>query len=194
MAMTALFAMLAERIASSHDIRVRLFSGTGGLVLLLGAAGQALCLRLMHGEFSSAALALTLPSIVVSAATDAVSGYVFDVVTVPAIAASFILACCDRELMPAAAGAVAGALPLAIMYAITRGRGLGLGDVKLACCMGAGLGVFSVFAALGVAFVTGGVYAAYLLITKRARRGSALYFAPYLAGSTLLVACLRAAG
>lgn len=74
------------------------------------------------------------------------------------------------------------------LYALTHGRGLGLGDAKLACCIGAATGAANGLESLGTAFVLGGTYAAYLLASKRARRKDELRFAPYLAAGLAAVA------
>lgn len=74
------------------------------------------------------------------------------------------------------------------LYALTHGRGLGLGDAKLACCIGAATGAANGLESLGTAFVLGGTYAAYLLASKRACRKDELRFAPYLAAGLAAVA------
>jgi leader peptidase (prepilin peptidase)/N-methyltransferase len=71
------------------------------------------------------------------------------------------------------------------------GRGLGLGDAKLACCIGAALGPSDGLASLGIAFVLGGAYAGFLLVSRRGRRSDAVPFAPYLAFGTVLMSLYR---
>jgi leader peptidase (prepilin peptidase)/N-methyltransferase len=87
-------------------------------------------------------------------------------------------------------GAVAVGGSLLLLYAITRGRGLGLGDVKLAAVIGIGFGPAVGLAALGVAFVAGGIYASWLLATKRADRRDPLPFGPFLAAGTVVAALI----
>jgi prepilin signal peptidase PulO-like enzyme (type II secretory pathway) len=120
-------------------------------------------------------------AISVSAATDAGSGYVFDAVTIPAVCALLLLAYFQQQLVLAAGGAIAAGGAMALLYALTWGRGLGLGDVKLACCIGAALGARDALLALAAAFVLGGAYACFILITRRGSRGDEVRFAPYLA-------------
>lgn len=123
--------------------------------------------------------ALTCAS--VSAASDLVTGYIFDAVTLPTIA--FILCCSAAGHSAGAciAGMAAAGGALLLIYVVTQARGIGLGDVKLACCIGGALGAYGALAALWVAFVAGGLCAAVLLATRRRNRGDALRFGPYLA-------------
>lgn len=69
------------------------------------------------------------------------------------------------------------------LWLVTRGRGMGLGDVKLAPVLGATLGWLSLgsaLAGLGAAFLLAAVVAAGLLLTKRAQRRTAIAFGPFL--------------
>ena len=125
--------------------------------------------------------AVTLACVAVSAATDLQTGYVFDRVTLGAVATSLLIAVAAQGFLAALAGcAVGGGLPL-VAYAATGGRGVGLGDVKLAAAIGAGLGVIGVIAALRVAVVCAGAAALALWCFGRVDRRSALPFAPFLA-------------
>jgi prepilin signal peptidase PulO-like enzyme (type II secretory pathway) len=119
--------------------------------------------------------------------TDAQTGYILDLVTIPALAAVLLFSFAAGTSASAFGGATAASVALGSVYAITLGRGLGLGDVKLAACIGAVLGARDALTALGVAFIAGGIYAGFVLITRRGRRGDAVHFAPYLAGGTLMM-------
>jgi leader peptidase (prepilin peptidase) / N-methyltransferase len=70
-----------------------------------------------------------------------------------------------------------------LLYLITRGRGLGFGDVKLAPTLGALIGWFSVsstFVALFAAFTVGALPAGILMATGIVKRGTAIPFGPML--------------
>lgn len=70
-----------------------------------------------------------------------------------------------------------------ILFTITRGRGLGLGDVKLSLCLGAitgWLGVGPALIGLFAAFVIGGVPAMVLLATGVLKRKQSIPFGPFL--------------
>jgi leader peptidase (prepilin peptidase)/N-methyltransferase len=94
----------------------------------------------------------------------------------------------------ACTGACAVGGALLGLHLLSRGRGMGLGDVKLGTAIGAGFGVAAGVAALGVAFVAGAAYAAWLLATRRARRGDAIPFGPFLAAGALTAAFLSLGG
>ena len=67
------------------------------------------------------------------------------------------------------AGVFVWVTPLALIYVLTRGRGMGLGDVKIAVPLGATLGFFGVPVALiglVVAFILGAVVGAGVLVRR----------------------------
>jgi prepilin signal peptidase PulO-like enzyme (type II secretory pathway) len=75
---------------------------------------------------------------------------------------------------------VAVMLPILLLYLLTRGRGMGFGDVKFAFIMGYGLGMVGGVIALYLAFVTGAVVGSILLLTKNRRLGQHIAFGPFL--------------
>jgi leader peptidase (prepilin peptidase)/N-methyltransferase len=123
-------------------------------------------------------------------AVDARTGFIPDAVTRTAALGAAVVAAASGDAAAACAGAYAVAGVPIVLYLVTGGRGLGLGDVKLAVAIGTGLGAAHGVAALGAAFVLGGAAAAWLLVTRRARRGDALRFGPFLAAGTLVGAML----
>jgi len=120
----------------------------------------------------------------VGAIVDARTGYIPDAVSrATALTAAGLAATCGGAVH-ACGGAFAVGGALMLLHLITRGRGLGLGDVKLGTAIGAGLGLWAGVVALGAAFIAGGVYASWLLATRRARRGDTIRFGPFLAAGT----------
>lgn len=117
----------------------------------------------------------------VSAQTDLECGLIFDTVTVGALGALLLRAAETGTLPAAFFGCVVTATLLAVLWAASGGRGVGLGDIKFAAVMGAAFGCAWGAAALGAAFVSGGAAAAILLFSRRVDRRSALPFAPFLA-------------
>ena len=91
-------------------------------------------------------------------------------------------------------------------WALTRGRGMGLGDVALAPVLGlalGGLGVGSALVGLGAGFVLGGLVAGVLLATGRVARGDRVPHGPFMlvgagvglfAGEPVAAAYLRLTG
>jgi leader peptidase (prepilin peptidase)/N-methyltransferase len=82
------------------------------------------------------------------------------------------------------AGAVLGAGLLGALLLASRGRAMGMGDVKLAGAMGLILGLPDIFFALALSFVAGGAWSAYLLLFRRAALSSGaktmVPFGPFL--------------
>jgi len=67
-----------------------------------------------------------------------------------------------------------------LLFAVTRGRGMGLGDVKFAFLMGLFLGYPLTVAALYVAFLTGAVVGVILIMNRRVGWKSHIAFGPFL--------------
>lgn len=124
---------------------------------------------------------------------DARTGFIPDRITRITAVAAAACALPHGAAYAAFGGALlAGGVP-ALLYVATRGRGIGLGDVKLAAAIGAGFGPPAGIGALGAAFVLGGVYGSWLLLSGRARRGDALRFGPFLAAGAILALATPAA-
>lgn len=79
----------------------------------------------------------------------------------------------------------AGLFFLAVVLA-TRGRGMGVGDVKLAALMGLILGFPKIIIALYLAFLTGAAIGVILILTGKKRFGQHIPFGPFLVISTLV--------
>jgi leader peptidase (prepilin peptidase)/N-methyltransferase len=94
-------------------------------------------------------------------------------------------------LLPAALTALGGAATggglLGALWLGTKGKGIGLGDVKLMIPVGMLFGAADTAVLLFVAFTVGGAVAAYLLAGKKAGLKSAIPFGPFLAGAALLL-------
>ena len=76
-------------------------------------------------------------------------------------------------------GFVAG-LFLLLLYLVTLGKGMGLGDVKLAILGGLLLGPYFSLIWLTVAFLTGAVFGVILILGKKAKLKSKIAFGPFL--------------
>ena len=88
-------------------------------------------------------------------------------------------------ITPALAGAGCWLLAIGGIWFLSGGRGMGMGDVKLAPSLGLILGWIGVGPAvvgLMTAWLIGGVVALGLLLAKRARTGTAIPFGPFLIG------------
>ncbi len=83
------------------------------------------------------------------------------------------------------AGAFIGSL-----WWLTKGAGMGFGDVKLAAAMGLVLGPAGVTLALFISFIVGALVGIALMLFGGKNLKSAIPFGPFLAGSTLVVMLL----
>jgi len=84
-------------------------------------------------------------------------------------------------------GAAIGAGFLGLLWLITKGQGIGLGDAKLMVPVGILLGPSGVIIHLFISFTAGATIAILLLATKRATPKTAIPFGPYLCGTAILM-------
>ncbi len=75
---------------------------------------------------------------------------------------------------------------LLVLHLLTRGRGMGLGDVKLAGLMGLALGWPKIIVAFYLAFLTGAALGVILILRGKKKLTSQIPFGPFLAGATIL--------
>ncbi len=134
-----------------------------------------------------------LAGTLVAAVVDARTGFIPDALTRTTAVAAVGFAYANGVAPLACGGAYAVGGALLALHVLTRGRGLGLGDVKLGTAIGAGFGPGPGLVALGAAFVLGGAYASWLLLTHRARHGDSIRFGPFLAAGTLAAVLVPAA-
>jgi len=70
--------------------------------------------------------------------------------------------------------------PLLAVHIVTKGRGMGFGDVKFAFIIGFILGLWSGLGALYIGFLLGGVIGAILILTRKGKPKSKIAFGPFL--------------
>lgn len=174
-AATALGALAVSR-ARSYGVPLRL--GASYVAAALVAAPLIRLAVSNAAAYWSASVALAIGS--VCAVTDLQTGYVFDRVLLAGSCLALGAALADRRIAGALAGAALAGTLLGLLFAMSRGRGIGLGDVKLALVLGACLGTGGALRAVGFAFVVGALFAVVLLF-RGARRTSEVRFAPFLA-------------
>lgn len=74
-----------------------------------------------------------------------------------------------------------------LLFLVTRGRGIGFGDVKFAAIIGLICGYPGTILAFYIAFVVGAVVALLLIVTKKKKiRGDTIPFGPFLVIGTIL--------
>lgn len=126
-------------------------------------------------------IAPALAAAAISTVTDLRWGFIYDRVLLPAAFVVCVVATVERAVVTAAAGALTAGVVLGTLYIVTKRRGIGFGDVKLAALLGSSTGVPGALEMLAVAFILGGWVALLLLAFGKKRRGDAIAFAPFLA-------------
>lgn len=89
----------------------------------------------------------------------------------------------EWPLGPALAGALIWLVPIGGIWFLSGGRGMGMGDVKLAPALGlilGWMGVGSAVVGLFSGWLIGGVVAIGLIVGRKARSGTAIPFGPFL--------------
>ena len=185
-------AAVACAVASKYSLEMRLIRPLCATAFSCALLCQTVIVSRRTDHISAMIEILAIAGVTVCALTDAQTGYVFDAISLTSLAGILAFSAANHTLVPALIGACAAGGLLTLLHAVTLGRGLGLGDVKLACCIGAALGPSDGLASLGIAFVLGGTYAGFLLISRRGRRSDSVPFAPYLAFGTILMSLYRA--
>ncbi|MBD5787548.1 prepilin peptidase [Cellulosimicrobium terreum] len=182
------------RAAAPWSARVRAELRTGGRLGAVLALLAAVVAVLAAGRDAGPAWAT--PATVLAAASGAVLAVIDvrthrlpDAVVLPAWAGAALLlgasalASADGALL--VRGLVGGAVAFCAYAALRLAYppGLGFGDVKLAGMLGtalAGLGWAELLVGLAAPFLLGGVWSLLLLVTRRAHRGTAVPFGPFM--------------
>ncbi|MFH1601379.1 MAG: prepilin peptidase [Candidatus Shapirobacteria bacterium] len=76
---------------------------------------------------------------------------------------------------------LAAAFFLLLLHLLTKGQGMGLGDVKFALFMGIFLGFPQIILAFYLAVLTGGLTGVIMILSKKAKFGQQIAFGPFLA-------------
>ena len=143
---------------------------------------------------SAITLAILSVTLAVHTCTDLREGYVYDAAVYPPLAALTLLAWLAGHLTQAAEGALLCAALPAALTAATRGRGMGIGDAKVATLIGTALGPAAGAQALGCAFVWGAAVSLALVAARRLPWGAPVAFVPYLALGCLSVVLVERSG
>lgn len=96
------------------------------------------------------------------------------------VTVSYYLLTNNQELIPSLFAGLTSSLGLLIIHLLTRGRGMGLGDVKFAVWGGMLVGFRYNLIWLFLAFLTGGISGIILILGKRAGLKDQIAFGPFL--------------
>jgi leader peptidase (prepilin peptidase) / N-methyltransferase len=91
-----------------------------------------------------------------------------------------------KEIIPYLLSALGAAGFLLFLHILTKGKGMGMGDVKLAVFMGLMLGWPQVVIAFYVAFISGALVGGVMLVSKKMKRNSLISFGPFLILGTMV--------
>lgn len=116
--------------------------------------------------------------------TDMKSMLLYDKVTLLLAAVGVVRAFFEQQLLEALCGAGVLLAIMLLLYFASRG-GMGEGDVKLAPALGIWLGLEQGILCLLLAFVSGGVVGALLLLCRRGKLKQAIPFGPFLCAAAV---------
>lgn len=117
--------------------------------------------------------------------TDMKSMLLYDKVTLLLVAVGVVRAFVEHQLLEALYGAGAMLVIMLLLYFVSRG-GMGEGDVKLAPALGIWLGLEQGLLCLLLAFVSGGIVSALLLLRRRGGLKQAIPFGPFLCAGAVV--------
>ncbi len=111
-----------------------------------------------------------------------------DRVSLPGIIVAFILSyfILDIGIFSLMAGTLIGGGFFLLQYAVSRGRWIGGGDIRLGALMGMMLGWPQVVAALFIAYVTGSIVGIFLIVLRQKKWQSQVPFGTFLTGATVV--------
>jgi len=124
-----------------------------------------------------------ISSLIVIFFTDLKYGIIPDKIVYPAILVSllFLISQYPNILISHVISALGAFLFFLILYLLTKGRGMGFGDVKLVFLLGLILGFPKIVVAFYIAFLTGAVVGCILILWgKKKFSGGIIPFGPYL--------------
>jgi prepilin signal peptidase PulO-like enzyme (type II secretory pathway) len=96
------------------------------------------------------------------------------------IGIALLMAILGGHIGPPLLSAAGASLFLLFLNLVTKGRGMGMGDVKLAVFMGLFLGWPKILVAMYVAFIAGALVGIIMIILKKLKRKSLIPFGPFL--------------
>lgn len=177
-------------VAKRRCFRVKISSPA---TALLAATGCSAVVYMHTGAHFGGMYAVLVAALVVVTCTDLQTGYVFDDVLAGAAAIIIASSLVHSTLGESLEGALAGAAPFGVIYGLTRGHGVGLGDLKLAALIGLSLGCFSTLVSIGYAFIAGALWALGALLFRTRRMATPLAFAPFLSLGVAIVSLIPGA-
>lgn len=182
-----------KKISLQHPL-VELATGLLFVLIFLYFETENLLILLFYGFLTASLIAIfvsdllyfTIPDEVVYPAI-IVTGiaHLFYRPTVRGVPAGHLGGGTVTAVLPFLLTGLVAALFFIFLVWVTRGRGMGWGDVKLAALMGLFLGFPKIIIALYLAFLTGALVGVILILLKKKQLGEKIPFGPFLAGGAI---------
>jgi leader peptidase (prepilin peptidase)/N-methyltransferase len=154
-------------------------AGTPSFGIALVAVALIPCAIVLRATpLAAVACGATSIALVLAGDADRRTGYLYDTLTFPTALIVAAVAIAGNATFPAACGVALLVGSFGTLYVVTRGRLMGLGDVKAMFSIGAAFGPIESLLAIFVACVSGIVAAA---VAGKLQRGASLAFGPHLA-------------
>lgn len=160
---------------------------------IAGAACSALCASLLPSSVS-ALLCTAAIGAIICGVVDKRTGYIYNELTIAMLGIALALAAFTGSFISGIISATVVGGGMLALHVGTSGRGIGLGDVKLAAVLAISLGLASGAIAIGCAFIFGAAYGITLLVRRRAQRGDAIRFGPFIAAGAVFALVLQLSG
>lgn len=132
---------------------------------------------------------LILSSLIVIFFTDLKYGIIPDKIIFPAIIISLLYLILNTKylILSSLLSGLGVFIFFFLLFIVTRGKGMGFGDVKYVFLMGLILGFPKIAIGLYIAFVTGAIISLILILFKKKKMfGSTVPFGPFLAAGTII--------
>ncbi len=114
-----------------------------------------------------------------------------DKIIYPAIIIAFLYLFSEKDFISHFLSAILASGFFLLLVLISKGKWIGLGDVKLAFLMGLVLGWPGILIALFISFFSGAIAGLTLIVLGKKKMKSEIPFGPFLVGSTILVIFLN---
>ena len=170
---------------------VELITGVLFILFFLFLQGNSIKYEVLSIKYIIQAICylFIISSLIVVFFTDLRYGIIPDKITYFGIIVSFLylILTTNYLILPNALSAFAAFFFFLLIFIISKGKGMGFGDVKLAFLMGLFLGFPKIIVALYVAFLTGAVISLILVLIGRKKFfGSTIPFGPFLVLGTIV--------
>jgi leader peptidase (prepilin peptidase)/N-methyltransferase len=150
--------------------------------ILLAAIALIPCaIALRTTPLAAAGCGVTSIALLVAGDADRRTGYLYDALTLPTALIVATLAIAGNTTWPALCGVALLVGSFGTLFIVTRGRLMGLGDIKAMFSIGAAFGPMESLIAIVVACVSGVVAAA---VAGKLQRGASVAFGPHLAAGS----------